>query len=116
MCDPITAADIYLGRQPILNRGRSLSAYEILFRDGIGNHAVVGDADHATAQVLTRTLGEFGVFNVLNGSLGFVNVGRGVLLSEFLETLPTDSFVIEILEDVDIDDAVLERCHALQKG
>ena len=116
MCDPITAADIYLGRQPILNRGRSLSAYEILFRDGVGNHAVVGDADHATAQVLTRTLGEFGVFNVLNGSLGFVNVGRGVLLSEFLETLPTDSFVIEILEDVDIDDAVLERCHALQKA
>lgn len=67
MRDPITAADIYLGRQPIPNRGRSLSAYEILFRDGVGNHAVVGDADHATAQLLTCTIGEFGVFNVLNG-------------------------------------------------
>lgn len=44
-----------------MNRGCTLSAYEILFRDGVANHALLGDADHATAQVLTRTLGEFGM-------------------------------------------------------
>jgi hypothetical protein len=49
-------------------------------------------------------------------SLGFVNAGRGVLLSEFLETLPTDSFMIEILEGVDNRRRSLSEMPCVAKG
>ncbi|WP_321932117.1 EAL and HDOD domain-containing protein [Paraburkholderia guartelaensis] len=106
-------ADIYLGRQPILDRGGALAGYELLFRCSRTGTANVADADEASAQVLENTLGSFGMSAILNGHPGYINVGAGLLMSNALEAVPTDGFVLEILEDVEFDDAVIARCYAL---
>jgi c-di-GMP-related signal transduction protein len=105
--------DIYLGRQPILDRRGALAGYELLFRCGRTGTAHVADADEASAQVLENTLGSFGMSAILNGHPGYINVGAGLLMSNAIEAVPTDGFVLEILEDVEFDDAVIARCHAL---
>lgn len=111
--DAYAGSEIYLGRQPIFTRDGSLSAYELLFRDSAENSASVGDADRATAHVLCGALGDFGVGKVLRNRTGFVNVSRSFLMSDAIETIPFERFVLEILEDIEFDGAVIARCHAL---
>ena len=48
-----SAADqLFLGRQPILDRDQRLFAYELLFRSGSRNFAEVTDGVQATATVI----------------------------------------------------------------
>ncbi|MEX3825233.1 diguanylate phosphodiesterase, partial [Paraburkholderia sp. BR14262] len=65
---------VYLGRQPILDRNGALNAYELLFRGGAQNRADVDDDALATAQVMTRTIGQLGVPAVLGRHYGYVNI------------------------------------------
>jgi|UPI00068979BC EAL and modified HD-GYP domain-containing signal transduction protein len=106
---------IYLGRQPIIDRAGALSGYELLFRQHReGNHATFADADRATAQVIVNTICGLGMRGVLGNKSGFVNVGKGMLMSEAIEALPAQHFVLEILEDVVFNDATIARCRALK--
>lgn len=109
---PLT--DIYLGRQPIIDLEGALAGYELLFRQ---NHAQLPgewDADGATAQVAEHTLASFGMSEVLGCHVGYINVGLNLLMSDAVESLPADRFVLEILEDVPLDDMVIERCRTLR--
>ena len=53
--------DIFIGRQPILNREEQLVAYELLFRSGHHNHARIEDDLSATAAVISHTFSDLGV-------------------------------------------------------
>lgn len=111
---PPTIGDIYLGRQPILDASGKLSAYELLFRSSPINAARVVNDTHATSHVVTTMLGDFGILSVLGEHTGYVNVNRELLFSDAIEVLPPQRFVLEILEDVTIDEALLARCQALR--
>ena len=53
------AADqLFLGRQPILDREQRLHAYELLFRSGSRNFAEVTDGVQATATVIANAFSE----------------------------------------------------------
>ncbi|MFZ6747522.1 EAL and HDOD domain-containing protein [Undibacterium sp. Ren11W] len=106
------AMDFFLARQPILNRQQSLMAYELLFRSAALGPAGVVDDVAATASVIEHA-SELGLDNVIGGSLGFFNVDTKVLLSDFIEFLPRDKVVLEILETVEASDEVLARVAGL---
>jgi EAL and modified HD-GYP domain-containing signal transduction protein len=107
---------IFLARQPILDRQQNLFAYELLFRDSASGTANVKSDLAATAQVITRLFSEMGVQAVLGQALGFINVSREMLLSDMIELLPANQIVLEILETVAVDRAVVDRCVALKKA
>ncbi|WP_322053718.1 EAL and HDOD domain-containing protein [Paraburkholderia bannensis] len=107
---------VYLGRQPILDRNGALSAYELLFRSGPQNRADVFDDALATAQVMTRTMGQLGVPAVLGHHYGYVNMSRELLFDDIVHLLPPDRFVLEVLEHVGFDTAVLERLAQLRRA
>lgn len=107
--------DIFLGRQPILDREERIVAYELLFRTGNTSGVVVTDDMQATASVIHHAFSEMGVQTVLGPHLGFINVSADMLLSEMVELLPKDQVVLELLESIHISDAVLERCRALKR-
>ncbi|PXW23936.1 EAL and HDOD domain-containing protein [Paraburkholderia caballeronis] len=111
---PTLVADIYLGRQPILDRMGRLSAYELLFRQNWTNAARVTDDRQASAQVLENALGWFGAAGILDGHPGYINIGSGLLRDDVLEVLSPDDFVLEILETVEFDDSLVARCRALR--
>jgi EAL and modified HD-GYP domain-containing signal transduction protein len=107
--------DIYLGRQPILDREQRVVAYELLFRAGDTTSAQVTDDLQATASVIQHAFGEMGVQAVLGSQLGFINVSTELLLSDLVELLPKQQVVLELLETVAATEAVIERCRALKQ-
>ena len=110
-----TATDqLFLGRQPILDRDQKLVAYELLFRNGTRNSAEVTDGVHATATVIVNAFAELGIEAALGKCRGYINVDEAFLFSDMLELLPRQSVVLEILETVPPTAAVIERCLALK--
>lgn len=109
--------DIFLGRQPILDRDQHIVAYELLFRSGDTLDASVTNDMQATANVIHHAFSEMGVQTVLGSQLGFINFSADMLLSDIVELLPSTQVVLELLETITVNDAVIERCRALkQKG
>ena len=105
----------FLARQPILDRKGSLCAFELLFRSG-GKSAEAGvlDDTRATAQVMLNAFGDMGIANVLGAHKGFINLDAEFLHSDMVELLPRKQVVIELLETVVIDAAVIARCRDLK--
>ncbi len=106
---------IFLGRQPILNREHRIVAYELLFRAGRTAEAGVTDDMQATASVIHHAFSEMGVQAVLGPHTGFINVSAEMLLSDLIEILPRSQVVLEMLETIEVDDAIVERCRLLKQ-
>lgn len=107
--------EIFIGRQPILDRNQQLFAYELLFRSGgQRNSANVHFDLGATASVINHAFAELGIEQALGPYKGFINCDESLLLSDMLEILPTDKIVLEILETVEATPAIIERCTELK--
>ncbi|OAN14693.1 EAL and HDOD domain-containing protein [Exiguobacterium undae] len=102
--------EILLARQPIVDRFGSIDAFELLYRSV--DAPAVFDGDLATMDVLTNTLVHLGVDRVAEGKRLFINFTGDLLQSELIDHLDPTRFVIEVLETVHIDSAML---HTLKK-
>jgi EAL and modified HD-GYP domain-containing signal transduction protein len=110
----VAAEQLFLGRQPILDRQQQLFAYELLFRNSSQNFAEVTDGVQATATVIVNAFAELGIEAALGKYRGFINVDEDFLFSDLLELLPRHAVVLEILETVPPTPAVIERCKELK--
>ncbi len=109
--------NIFLGRQPILDRQQNLVAYELLFRPGQVDSVQVLDDVNASANVLVNAYGQLGIQRVLGNQRGFINVSRELLLSDAILLLPHQHVVLELLESIVITPEIVQRCLELkQKG
>jgi len=107
--------EVFIGRQPILDRSRQLVAYELLFRSSHQrNSAEVYDDLAATASVIMHAFADLGIEAALGPYKGFINCDEALLLSDLLEALPPDKIVIEVLETVEATPAIVERCTELK--
>jgi c-di-GMP-related signal transduction protein len=107
--------DIFLGRQPILDRDQNLIAFELLFRLDHVDSVEVTDNLSATANVIVNAYGELGIEEVLGQQRGFVNVDTELLMSDVICMLPSKKVVLEILESVKITDEIVQRCIELKQ-
>ncbi len=106
--------EIFLGRQPILDRNQNLIAYELLFRSGFTADAGVIDDISASASVIVNAYAELGLENVLGKQRGFINVNAELLMSDMIRLLPRNQVVLELLETITITDDVVRRCGELR--
>ncbi|MQA42180.1 EAL and HDOD domain-containing protein [Rugamonas aquatica] len=110
------ADNFFLARQPILNRGQRLVAYELLFRDArLRNEATITDDAEATATVIAHA-SELGMEHVVGDQMAFVNVDAIGLMSDFIRFLPNDKVILEILETVKATPEVLDRIRELKQA
>ena len=79
--------DIFLGRQPILDRDQRIVAYELLFRTGNTPGVTITDDMQATASVIHHAFSEMGVQTVLDTQLGYINVSADMLLADIVGEL-----------------------------
>ncbi|GAB3598175.1 EAL domain-containing protein [Angustibacter peucedani] len=105
------AASASLARQPIVDRSGRLHGYELLFR-GADPREVGGD--RATADVLVTAACDLGWQRLGGGHPLFLNVDHGMLLGDLIALAPAEQTVIEVLEHVEVDAAVVERVTALR--
>jgi len=106
--------EVFLGRQPILDRLQRLVAYELLFRSGEENASRFTDDVQATTSVISNTFGQMGVQAVLGSHKGYINVDEQMLWSNLLDLLPPRKVVLELLETVAPSKGVLRRCRELR--
>lgn len=110
-----TLADqLFLGRQPILDRDQHLVAYELLFRNSSYNAAEVTDNLAATATVVANAFSELSLGDALGTCRAFINVDLEFLFNDIIELLPPQSVVLEILETVPPTEGVIARCRTLK--
>ncbi len=107
-------SDFFIGRQSILDREQNLAGFELLFRSSQQNSAEFLDNVSATCSVINHAFNELGFQTVLGKHRGFINVSEQMLMDDLLELLPKDRVVIELLETIEISDAVIERCNYLK--
>jgi len=107
--------DLFLGRQPILDRQQRVAAYELLFRSNHFDGPKVDDDVFHTATVINHAFTELGVEAVLGKHPGFINLNTPLLMSHLIEVLPRTKVVLEILETVNVDDALVRRCKELKQ-
>jgi EAL and modified HD-GYP domain-containing signal transduction protein len=103
----------YLARQPILNRGRELFAYELLFRNSLQNSCDGLDLEIASTSVLDTSF-LIGFEKITAGHPMFINCPRDFLLRDYVSLFPPKSVVVEILETVKPDEEVIDACRRLK--
>lgn len=107
-------ADVYVARQPIFEPDLSLSAYELLFRRGDENRAVVTDNEDATSTVIINAFTEFGLESVVANHRAWINVGREFVMNRLGFSLPAERVVLELLENQYVDEPLLEALAELR--
>lgn len=107
--------EVYIARQPILTEKEKIFGYELLFRNGNTSGAVINDDYHASTTVMMNALNSFGFNSLVGGRKGFINVNARILLSGFIELLPHENTVLEILETQKPDKSFIELCKTFKK-
>ncbi len=105
--------EVFVGRHPIYKRQLGLFGYELLFCGGGANQAECLDGDQATAAVILNTFVDIGLEKVVEGRPAFINVTRSFLLSDYCTALPKERVILEVLEDIEPDAAVIRALSEL---
>ena len=106
---------VYLGRQPILDRGRNVVGYELLFRSSEANFCDMSDDVVATSQVIVNAVLGVGLDRLLGGKPAFINFDRTLLLGDWSTLLPPKSASSRSSKPSRPDHEVLAACHKLRQ-
>lgn len=109
--DPNILREIFLARQPILDRDQAIVAYELRFPRG-GRPV---DAERTVAAVVCAAFGELGIAHALGSARAFIEVDSAFLHDDAVESLPPAGVVLELKSIDPPDEATLARCRALKE-
>lgn len=107
--------NVFLARQPILDKKSDVFGYELLYREGNDTCNLSRDGDYASSCVLTSCFIDFGVEEITDNRKAFINFTEELLFNDIAGLFPTKYLVIEILEDVEITQEIVNRCRELKK-
>jgi c-di-GMP-related signal transduction protein len=106
--------DIFVARQPVLDRRSRVVGYELLYRSGLANAYDGADPTRATASVLAGSLLGIGIERLVGNGQAYVNFARDALLGGYALTISPKRLVVEVLEDVRADAEVRAACEHLK--
>ncbi len=114
-------SDLFVGRQPVLNRYKETIGYELLYRAmPTDSQAEFIDGTVATSQVLINTLFEMGLDAIVGSHQAYINFTRDFLvkddLIQLLAAIRPESFdprrvVLEIVEDISLDEELIQALY-----
>lgn len=109
-------ADVFIGRQPIFDRHMRVYAYELLYRHGFVDHAVITDFNAASSEVVINSLIEVGLDRLVGDKKAFCNFTRDFLIKGASIPFPTNQLVIEVLETVTPEVEVMDAIRSLSRS
>ena len=107
------ADKIFLARQPIFDPLQKLFAYELLYRGSSENAYAGSDGTSATLNVLRDAFLVLGP-QLIGSRKAFINFNTDLLRRKLPLILNPKNTVIEILEDVEVDEAMVQICRELK--
>ncbi len=113
----IVVDDVYIGRQPILDKESNIVAYEILYRKNKIFNFCDSKLDdfELTANVLSIALNNIGVNKLIDNKRGFINVNETLLNHSIIENIPKEKFYLELLDTAKITDTLIGKMDELIK-
>lgn len=110
-----TSQHSIIGRQPIVNSQQQIIGYEFFFRnDNNGSNAPFEEDIQTCAKILSTTIDEMQDNWLLGQQLAFINVDHVMLNSVFLELMPAEKTVLEVVHTVDVTPEIITRCRELK--
>jgi EAL and modified HD-GYP domain-containing signal transduction protein len=116
--NPATSAaqnDVFVARQPIYDSAMAVMAYELLYRPShAATRAKITDARQATLEVISSAALEIGLDRLSGGQPVHINFPMELLIDVPDLPLPPNLVVIEVLEDVRAEPAVVAGIRKLR--
>ncbi len=108
--------DVFVARQPILDRKQQLHAYELLYRtDAVNNEFDGTEPASATTKVISSSILSIGLERILCGKKAFLNFDHRLLLDQMYLSLPRHTIVIEILESTEPTSDLIALCQSIHQ-
>lgn len=107
-----------LARQGIYTKDGSVYAYELLYRtpDVINVNINNGTAgDKATSLVITQLFASLDIDTIVGNKLAYINFTHNHLIQKVPSLLPKERVVIEVLETVVVDQALIDSLSLLRE-
>jgi EAL and modified HD-GYP domain-containing signal transduction protein len=112
---PATQNDVFVARQPIYDSAMAVMAYELLYRPSQSEtQARVTDPRQATLEVISSAALEIGLDRLSGGQPVHINFPMELLVDVPDLPLPPNLVVIEVLEDVRAEPAVIAGIRKLR--
>ncbi|ETX10177.1 diguanylate phosphodiesterase [Marinomonas ushuaiensis DSM 15871] len=109
-------SNVALARQPIVDSRLTVMGYELLYRKRATSiEADVMDDVSATAQVISASIFEIGMENIVGSNKAFINFPRACLLSPSGIPINKDNVVVEVLENAGFDAVLLSSLRRWSK-
>ncbi len=109
-----SSQEFFIGRQAIFNHRQQVKGYELLYRDGESDSARIKDGDQATVEVIVNSFIEMGIDAVTDGQPAYINLTRSFLEGGKPMPLEPKQVVLEILEDIPAEPALVEAVSAFK--
>ncbi|MGB7878006.1 MAG: EAL domain-containing protein [Ilumatobacteraceae bacterium] len=100
-------AEVYLGRQPLVDVDREVFGYELLYRSGPDRSTMFDDPDLATRGVMERVLLQWGMERVVGDRFGMINASASLVVHGLHRAMPPEGVIIEVREAEPFDDATV---------
>lgn len=97
-------AEVFLGRQPMVDVDRQVFGYELLYRGGPDSATIFHDPDAATRGVMERVLLQWGMEHVVGDRFGMINASASLVIHGLHRAMPPEGMIIEIREETPFDD------------
>lgn len=106
---------MFIARQPIFNKSMKVYGYELLYRSDLNMDKFENISSISAIASVFGGLFEQGINQIVGKAKAFVNFDYDFIMSDTIELIDSDSLVIEVLETVKIDDALIEWLKYLKK-
>ncbi len=101
---------INISKQKIFDNKNKLYAYELIFSDSSNQKADFSTNIKETAQLIVSSITSKELDKLLTrDTLAFINVDEKTLLKGILDVLDKDRFILNILENIDLNDKVVAK-------
>jgi len=104
--------EIYIARQPLLDRDQTMVGFELQFHDTARARSAAPGV--ATANLVSKAFTELGLAAAFGNALTFIRVDADFLAADFAALLPPATVVLEIDLDGLRQEGVGDRCRALK--
>ncbi len=105
----------FIARQPILDSGKSVFAYELLFRDGKNGSYPIHD--EKKSKYIAEQFHPLGLDDISGEKSSFITFTSDTLISRFPTTLNPERVIVELADPTDNTVALFEACqHIKQMG
>ena len=106
--------NVFVARQPIIDRNKKRLGYELLYRSSASNSADISDSYNASSHVIFNSFMEIGVDNLVGDSLAFINITEDIILDETYKLMFNKKVVLELLEEIPPSAEIIEGVKRLK--